>query len=247
MVKGGGPKGRQVITGRLFNGGPRRWGRTLVPTTGTRRGQETDRLGFGGVGPRPQGVVPPSGIRARRHPGGSARGTGGGAGPRGWAVEAPGRFPRGTGVFQPPAGGLVSRAGWTPGRWRAEAAEAVVAALPRWWGWLPRPAYASSIQYPTCPDRAEPQVIDPTVSCPTNSPPNVTTHGIACPCRASRRIARTIATYGPRLDRYSGVSGLVGSHGRSHGAFLTRISATCGRHPPAPGAALPVGRADEAR
>ena len=38
------------------------------------------------------------------------------------------------------------------------------------------------------------------------------------------RIARTIAMYGPRLDRYSGVSGLVGSHGRSHGAFLTRIS-----------------------
>ena len=91
-------------------------------------------------------------------------------------------------------------------------------------GMMPRPAYASSIQYPTCPDRAEPQVIDPIVNCPTNSPPNVTTHGIACPCRASRRIALTIAMYGPRLDRYSGVSGLVGSHGRSHGAFLTRIS-----------------------
>ena len=30
--------------------------------------------------------------------------------------------------------------------------------------------------------------------------------------------------YGPRLDRYSGVSGLVGSQGRSHGAFRTRIS-----------------------
>jgi len=62
-------------------------------------------------------------------------------------------------------------------------------------------AKASSIQYPTCPDRAEPHVIDPTVSCPTNSPPYVTTHGIACPCRASRRMARTIAMYGPRLDR----------------------------------------------
>src|SRR6201995_523417 len=37
-------------------------------------------------------------------------------------------------------------------------------------------------------------------------------------------MARTIAMYGPRLDRYSGVSGLVGSHGRSQGAFLTRIS-----------------------
>ena len=30
--------------------------------------------------------------------------------------------------------------------------------------------------------------------------------------------------YGPRLDLKSGVSGLVGSHGRSHDAFLTRIS-----------------------
>src|SRR5215469_4793738 len=33
-----------------------------------------------------------------------------------------------------------------------------------------------------------------------------------------------MATYGPRLDRYSGVSGLVGSHGRSQSAFRTRIS-----------------------
>src|ERR1700760_1185898 len=37
-------------------------------------------------------------------------------------------------------------------------------------------------------------------------------------------MARTIDTYGLRLDRYSGVSGLVGSHGRSQGAFRTRIS-----------------------
>ena len=37
-------------------------------------------------------------------------------------------------------------------------------------------------------------------------------------------MARTIAMYGPRLDRYSGVSGLVGSQGRSHGALRTRIS-----------------------
>ena len=64
----------------------------------------------------------------------------------------------------------------------------------------------------------------PTVSCPANSLPNVTTQGMACPRRASRRIARTIDTYGLRLDRYSGVSGLVGSQGRSQGALRTRIS-----------------------
>src|SRR5215472_19175844 len=33
-----------------------------------------------------------------------------------------------------------------------------------------------------------------------------------------------IATYGPRLDRYRGVSGLVGSHLRSQSALRTRIS-----------------------
>ena len=64
----------------------------------------------------------------------------------------------------------------------------------------------------------------PTVSCPANSSPKVTTQGRACPSRASRRIARTMDTYGLRLERYSGVSGFVGSHGRSQRAFRTRIS-----------------------
>src|SRR5215831_14447900 len=31
-------------------------------------------------------------------------------------------------------------------------------------------------------------------------------------------------TYGPRLDRYSGVSGLVGSQARSQAALRTRVS-----------------------
>ena len=81
----------------------------------------------------------------------------------------------------------------TPKQWSTAMASVV--------GMMPRPAKASSIQYPTCPDRAEPHVIDPTVSCPTNSPPYVTTHRTAWPCLASRRMARTIAMYGPRLDR----------------------------------------------
>src|SRR5580704_9440434 len=37
-------------------------------------------------------------------------------------------------------------------------------------------------------------------------------------------MVRAIATYGPRLDRYSGVSGLVGSHGRSQDALRTLAS-----------------------
>ena len=51
----------------------------------------------------------------------------------------------------------------TPKQWSTAMASTV--------GMMPRPAYASSIQYPTCPDRAEPHVIDPTVSCPTNWSP----------------------------------------------------------------------------
>ena len=34
-----------------------------------------------------------------------------------------------------------------------------------------RPAYASSIQYPTWAVRADPQTMLPTVSCPANWPP----------------------------------------------------------------------------
>src|SRR5215472_9503849 len=64
----------------------------------------------------------------------------------------------------------------------------------------------------------------PTVSCPTKRPPKVTTQGTVRPCRASRRIVRAIETYGLRLDRYSGVSGLVGSQARSHPALRTRVS-----------------------
>src|SRR6516165_8161508 len=37
-------------------------------------------------------------------------------------------------------------------------------------------------------------------------------------------MVRTMATYGPSDERCSGVSGLDGSHGRSHDAFRTRIS-----------------------
>src|SRR5215472_13560617 len=37
-------------------------------------------------------------------------------------------------------------------------------------------------------------------------------------------MVRAIETYGPRPDRYSGVSGLVGSQGRSQAAFRTRMS-----------------------
>src|ERR1700733_4804815 len=37
-------------------------------------------------------------------------------------------------------------------------------------------------------------------------------------------MVRTIETYGPIDERVSGVSGLDGSHGRSHEAFRTRIS-----------------------
>ena len=44
------------------------------------------------------------------------------------------------------------------------------------------------------------------------------------PCLASRRMVRTMPTYGPIGDRTSGVSGLDGSHGRSHEALRTRIS-----------------------
>src|ERR1022692_4018448 len=64
----------------------------------------------------------------------------------------------------------------------------------------------------------------PTVSCPANRPPEVTTHGSARPCRASPRMVRAIDTYGLMVDRYSGVSGLVGSQGRSHSALRTRES-----------------------
>ena len=39
-------------------------------------------------------------------------------------------------------------------------------------------------------------------------------------------MVRAMATYGPRLDRYSGVSGLVGSQGRSQSALRTRSRAT---------------------
>src|ERR1022692_3979009 len=70
----------------------------------------------------------------------------------------------------------------------------------------------------------------PTVSCPANRPPEVTPHGSARPCRASRRMVRAIDTYGLMVDRYSGVSGLVGSQGRSHSALRTRES----RQGPAP-------------
>src|SRR5215467_11928484 len=64
----------------------------------------------------------------------------------------------------------------------------------------------------------------PTVSCPANWPSTSTTHGSVTPRLASLRIVLTIAMYGPRLVRYSGVSGLVGSHGRSHAALRTRAS-----------------------
>ncbi len=37
-------------------------------------------------------------------------------------------------------------------------------------------------------------------------------------------MVRTMETYGPIDERISGVSGLDGSHGRSHEAFRTRIS-----------------------
>src|SRR5690348_5685896 len=37
-------------------------------------------------------------------------------------------------------------------------------------------------------------------------------------------MVRAIATYGPMLDRYNGVSGLVGSQGRSQSALRTRDS-----------------------
>src|ERR1700719_2252205 len=37
-------------------------------------------------------------------------------------------------------------------------------------------------------------------------------------------MVRAMATYGPMLDRYNGVSGLVGSQGRSQSAFRTRDS-----------------------
>jgi hypothetical protein len=37
-------------------------------------------------------------------------------------------------------------------------------------------------------------------------------------------MVRTMDTYGPIGDLTSGVSGFDGSHGRSHEAFLTRIS-----------------------
>jgi hypothetical protein len=57
---------------------------------------------------------------------------------------------------------------------------------------------ASSIQYPTCADRAEPQITLPTVSARRNArrtcPPTA-----GRPCRASRRMVRAIAAYGPRL------------------------------------------------
>jgi hypothetical protein len=42
-------------------------------------------------------------------------------------------------------------------------------------------------------------------------------------------MVRAMATYGPTLERYSGVSGLVGSQGRSQSALRTRES----RHAPA--------------
>src|SRR5262245_35893775 len=64
----------------------------------------------------------------------------------------------------------------------------------------------------------------PTVSCPANWPSTSTTHGSVIPCRASLRIVLTIVMYGPRLVWYSGVSGLVGSHGRSHSALRTLAS-----------------------
>ena len=64
----------------------------------------------------------------------------------------------------------------------------------------------------------------PTVSCPANSPSTSTTHGSVTPRLASLRIVLTIVMYGPRLVWYSGVSGLVGSHGRSHSALRTRAS-----------------------
>src|SRR5215467_16105650 len=64
----------------------------------------------------------------------------------------------------------------------------------------------------------------PTVSCPANWPSTSTTHGSVTPWRASLRIVLTIVMYGPRLVWYSGVSGLVGSHGRSHSALRTLAS-----------------------
>ena len=64
----------------------------------------------------------------------------------------------------------------------------------------------------------------PTVSWPANRPSYSTTHGSVMPRRASRRIVLTIAMYGPRLVWYSGVSGLVGSHGRSQSALRTLAS-----------------------
>ena len=64
----------------------------------------------------------------------------------------------------------------------------------------------------------------PTVSCPANFPPYSITHGSVTPCLASLRIVRTIAMYGPRLLWYSGVSGLVGSQGRSQSALRTRVA-----------------------
>src|SRR5215472_18615891 len=67
-------------------------------------------------------------------------------------------------------------------------------------------------------------MILPTFSCPANLPPYVITHGSVTPCLASFRIVRTIIRYGPRLDWYNGVSGLVGSHGRSQSALRRRVS-----------------------
>src|SRR6266571_5135205 len=64
----------------------------------------------------------------------------------------------------------------------------------------------------------------PTVSWPANRPSYKTTHGSVTPRRASLRIVLTIAMYGPRLVWYSGVSGLVGSHGRSQSALRTSVS-----------------------
>src|SRR5215472_3972609 len=91
-------------------------------------------------------------------------------------------------------------------------------------GVTPRPATSWSIQYPTLAVLADPQTMLPTVSWPANRPSKRITHGSVTPRRASLRIVLTIAMYGPRLVWYNGVSGLVGSQGRSHSALRTRAS-----------------------
>ncbi len=52
---------------------------------------------------------------------------------------------------------------------------------------MPRPATASSIQYPTLAEHIDPQVIPPTVNWPTSRPRYSTTKGSIRPAEASAR------------------------------------------------------------